>query len=121
VQLLLLKPDGSGKVDEKPRQKTIASPDGQPIVLAPVNDLLGLTIAEGVEDGLSAFEGTGRGAWASGGASFLPKLAPTVPNYVECVVLFPHKDETGQGQRATRELAILLKKRGVEVLIEGEL
>ena len=41
---------------------------GLPIVLAPVNDLLGLAISEGIEDALSIFEETGLGVWAAGSA-----------------------------------------------------
>ena len=36
---------------------------------------MGLGIAEGFEDALSIHQATGLGAWASGGASFMPKLA----------------------------------------------
>jgi hypothetical protein len=39
---------------------------GLPIVLAPLNDGLGLAITEGIEDGLSVFEETGLGVWAAG-------------------------------------------------------
>jgi hypothetical protein len=40
----------------------IAGCVGSPIVLAPVNDLLGLAIGAGIEDALS----TGLGGWAAG-------------------------------------------------------
>lgn len=35
---------------------------GAPIVLAPLNDLLGLIVTEGIEDALSAHQATGLGA-----------------------------------------------------------
>jgi hypothetical protein len=44
---------------------------GQPIVLAPVNDLGGLLIAEGIETTL-ACHASGLGLWAAGSASRLP-------------------------------------------------
>ena len=72
VQLIELKPDGSGKADVEIQKRTVGSPKGVPIVVAPPNDLLAISIHEGVEDALSAHEATGLGAWASGGASFLP-------------------------------------------------
>ncbi len=46
---------------------------GLPIVVAPVNDRLGLAIAEGIEDGLSVFVETGLGVWAAGSAGNMPK------------------------------------------------
>jgi putative DNA primase/helicase len=96
VQLTLLKPDGSGKADVKPNKITIASPAGKPMVVAPINDLLGLAICEGAEDALSVHEATGLGAWASGGASFMPKLADAVPDYVEAVTIYAHSDDNGR-------------------------
>ena len=79
VQLTLLKPDGCGKAEVKPDKITIGSPAGLPMVLAPLNDLMGLAITEGVEDALTVHQATGLGAWASGGAVFMPKLATMVP------------------------------------------
>jgi phage/plasmid primase-like uncharacterized protein len=117
VQITLLKPDGSGKADIKPNKITIGSPADMPMVLAPINDLLGLAICEGVEDALSVHQATGLGAWASGGASFMPKLAATVPDYVEAVTIFAHDDEAGQ--RGAIELAEALTRRGIEVRHEG--
>jgi phage/plasmid primase-like uncharacterized protein len=117
VQLTLLKPDGTGKVDVKPNKRTIASPAGMPMVLAPMNDLLGLAICEGVEDALSAHQSAGLGAWASGGASFMPKLAAAVPDYVEAVIICAHDDKAGQ--RYARALADALDARGVEIYAEG--
>ena len=79
VHLTLLKADGSGKADTKPNKIIIGRPLGRPIVLAPVNDLLALAVAEGIEDALSLHAATGFGAWAAGAAAFMPKLADTIP------------------------------------------
>lgn len=117
VQLTLLKRDGSGKAEVKPNKMTIASPAGAPMVLAPVNDLLGLGICEGVEDAMSVHYATGLGAWASGGASVMPKLALAVPDYIEVVTIFGHDDPAGQ--RGTIDLADALVARGVEVFVDG--
>ena len=117
VQLTLLRPDGSGKADVEQNKLTIASPAGMPMVIAPPNDLLGLAIAEGVEDALSVHVATGLGAWASGGASNMPKLAAVVPNYVEAVTIYAHADEAGQ--RGAYELAEALDVRGIEIRVEG--
>jgi phage/plasmid primase-like uncharacterized protein len=68
---------------------------GLPIVLAPVNDGLGLGITEGIEDGLSVFDETGLGVWAAGSAGNMPKIASALPSYIECVTIFAHRDEAG--------------------------
>ena len=112
VQLTLLKPDGCGKADVKPNKITIGSPVGMPMVLAPLNDLMALAITEGVEDALTAHQATGLGAWASGGASFMPKLAPAVPDHTEAVTIYSHADEAGQ--RNGCALAEALTARGIE-------
>ena len=118
VQLIALKPDGSGKANVEIQKRTIGSPKGVPIVVAPANDLLAISIHEGVEDALSAHEATGLGAWASGGASFLPHLADAVPSYVETVTVVAHTDEAGRiGARA---LARRLAARGFKVLLHGD-
>jgi hypothetical protein len=117
VQLTLLKPDGTGKVNIKPNKINIASSAGKPMVVAPINDLLGLTICEGVEDALSAHQATGLGAWASGGDVFLPKLADAVQDYVEAVTINAHPEE--RAQRCAQELADALNARGIDIFIEG--
>jgi hypothetical protein len=117
VQLTLLKRDGSGKAEVKPNKMTIASPAGAPMVLAPVNDLLGLAICEGVEDAMSVHCATGLGAWASGGASVMPKLALAVPGYIEVVTIFGHDDDAGQ--RGALDLADAIAARGFEVFVDG--
>jgi hypothetical protein len=116
IQLTLLKPDGSGKVDIRPNKITIASPAGLPMVLAPVNDLMGLAITEGCEDALSVHSATGLGAWASGGRTFMPKLASAVPDYIEAVTICAHDDE---GRNEALELADALVARCIEVFVEG--
>jgi phage/plasmid primase-like uncharacterized protein len=118
VHLTLLKPDGSGKADTKPNKLTVASPAGMPMVLAPMNDLLGLAITEGIEDALSVHQATGLGAWAAGGWSNLPKLIAAIADAAtECVTVFADADDAGQ--RGARELAEALVARGIEVFVRG--
>jgi len=117
VHLTLLRADGGGKANTKPNKLIIGSPGGQPIVLAPPNDLLGLTITEGIEDALTVHQATGLGAWAAGAAGFMPKLAKAVPDYVEAVTIFAHADEAGED--GARKLAAALFKRSIEVVMEG--
>jgi hypothetical protein len=81
---------------------------GQPIVLAPVNDLLGLAITEGIEDGLAVHQATGLGVWAAGSATRMPALAHLVPSYIECITVYAH-DDTGAGY--ARELAAAIDQR----------
>jgi hypothetical protein len=86
---------------------------GSPIVLAPPNDLLGLAIAEGIEDALSAHEATGVGAWAAGCASRLPKLDKAVPQYIDAISILAHDDL--DGRRYAAELHRRLQTRSIEV------
>jgi hypothetical protein len=117
VQLVKLKPDGSGKADSEPQKIIIGKGAlGSPIVLAPPNDLLGVSICEGAEDALSVHEATGLGAWASGGATRMPALAGAVPAHIECVNIFGHDDDTGR--RNATELGARLTMRGFEVILK---
>jgi hypothetical protein len=104
VHLTQLMPDGSGRE----AKKFIASPRGMPIVVAPVNDLGGLGITEGIEDGLSLHEATGLGAWAAGSANRLPELALAIPHYVESVTILV--DDNDDGRRNSLELARRITK-----------
>jgi hypothetical protein len=117
VQLIALKPDGSGKASVEIQKRTIGAHKGVPIVVAPANDLLAISIHEGIEDALSAHEATGLGAWASGGANFMPGLADAIPGYVECVTVVAHNDEAGR--IGARELARRVAARGIEVFLHG--
>lgn len=117
VHLTLLKPDGSGKAGVKCTKIGVGSHAGVPVVLAPPNDLLGLAIAEGVEDALSVHAATGLGAWAAGGAALMPALAPSVPSYVECVTVVV--DDDAAGHRNTVDLAARLSRRGIQVEFWG--
>jgi hypothetical protein len=78
VHITRLTPDARKAPEDKP--KIMLGPmSGLPIVLAPVNDGLGLAITEGIEDGLSVFEETGLGIWAAGSAGNMPKIAAALP------------------------------------------
>jgi hypothetical protein len=116
VHLTLLRADGSGKADTSPNKIMIGRSLGLPITLAPPNDLLGLTVSEGIEDALAAHQSTGLGAWAAGSAGRMGALADTIPG-IECVTIFAHADPAGQ--RGAQALAEALMRRRIEVLIEG--
>ena len=96
VHLTKLREDGVGKPDLEPVKITLGLPTGTPIVLAPVNDLGALAIAEGIEDALSMYQACGFGAWAAGSANRLPALAAAVPKYVECVTVAVDDDDAGR-------------------------
>jgi hypothetical protein len=127
VQLVLLDNDGT-KADISPNKITIGLASAVPIVLAPMNDLLGLAILEGIENALSIHASTGLGSWASGGASFLPKLVDAVKGLTtrpECVTVFIDPDPDGQKYgyelaAALADLSVLGQKqhRSFEVLLK---
>lgn len=104
--------DSGRKIPDDPKL-TIGRCIGQPIVLSPLNDALGLAIAEGVEDALSIHAATGLGAWAAGGASRLPSLAGTVPAYTDCVTVVV--DDDPAGRRHSAELVARLSDRRFNV------
>jgi putative DNA primase/helicase len=116
VHLTRLTMDG-GKAPIDKAKIMLGAMSGWPIVLAPVNDGLGLAITEGIEDGLSVFEETGLGVWAAGSAGNMPKVAPALLPFVECTTIFAHRDETGM--RFAKEAARLIAAMGVEVHIKG--
>jgi hypothetical protein len=116
VHLTRLKPDGSGKVvfddPDENAKIMIGYSAGSPIVLASPNDLLGLAITEGIEDGLSVHESTGLGVWAAGSASRMAALAPAVPSYIETLTVVADDDPDGRGGAA--DLAARAATRGME-------
>ena len=121
VHITRLAPDGLGKAGTEPDKLMIGLSHGSPIVLGPPNDLLGLLIAEGIEDALSGHEATGLGAWAAGSASHLPALAASVPNWIEAVTILAHNDY--DGLRHARTLATNLRRHNdteVSVILFGE-
>jgi hypothetical protein len=110
VHLTLLQRDGCGKAGTDRDKFMIAKSKGWPICLAPPNDLLGLAITEGIENGLSVSEATGLGVWAAGAAGRLPHLAGQVPTWVNCVTIVADADATGI--KSAKALAWLLKGAG---------
>jgi hypothetical protein len=116
VHITRLTPDGR-KAPVDPVKIMLGECAGKPIVLAPVNDGLGLAITEGIEDGLSVFKETGLGVWAAGSAGNMPKIAAALPTYVECVTIFSHCDESGL--RFGKQAARLIAAMGTEVHIKG--
>jgi len=117
VHLTSLKPDGSGKAGTGRDKIMIGKSAGFPIVVAPINDGLGLTIAEGIEDALSLHDATGLGAWAAGSASRMPALAGLVPAYVECVTVFSDADATGCANAAKLAAAIPRDNREIRLIV----
>jgi hypothetical protein len=113
VHITRLAPDGSGKAGTVSDKIMIGRSAGSPIVLAPPNDLLGLAVAEGIEDALSLHQATGLGAWAAGCASRLPALADAVPYYIESATVMVDDDQ--DGRRHAGELAWRLKNRSIQV------
>jgi hypothetical protein len=117
LHLTFLEPDGGGKADIEPAKIMLGSSSGWPIIIAPPNDLLGLTVTEGIEDALSVHQATGLGAWAAGSAGRMPHLATVVPDHIEAVTIYAHRDEAGQ--RGAYGLADAQLLRGIQVFLEG--
>jgi hypothetical protein len=116
VHLTRLRPDGSGKAmfndPEQTAKIMIGLSMGSPIVLAPPNDLLGIAITEGIEDGLSLYQDTGLGMWAAGAASRMPALADVVPDFIECTTIVA--DDDPDGRRFAAKLAARIGDRGMD-------
>jgi len=109
--------DGPNKAPMDDPRKAHGVCKGMPIVLAPPNDGLALSIGEGVESSLAMHVAKGWGAWAAGSANFLPALADKVPDYIESITIWAEKGKAGQD--GARELYERLKARGFEVRVAG--
>jgi Toprim domain-containing protein len=110
VHITRLLPDGSDRERGELAKIMVGHSMGLPIVLAPPNDLLGLAISEGIENGLSAYEVSGLGVWVAGSASRMPTLAEKVPRCIECISIIADAD--GDGRRFADDLADRLVKIG---------
>jgi hypothetical protein len=127
VHLTLLRPDGSGKADVDPNKIMVGGSLGLPIVLAPLNDLFGLAICEGIENGLTIHQATGLGVWAAASAGHMPALADAIPSYAEAITIYADDDKAGR--KGALDLAEALHtrrrrpggfiRREIEILIEG--
>lgn len=92
----------------------VGSPRGAPIVLSPVNDLLGLAVTEGIEEGLSVFQATGLGVWAAGAAGLVGSLGDVVPAWIDQVTIMTDiADAKHAGVRGAMLLIEALRRRGV--------
>jgi hypothetical protein len=113
VHLTRLKPDGGGRIDKIMVGRGSV---GFPISLFPPNDLLGIAVTEGVEDGLSIYAASGLGVWVAGCDSRMPPLAAAMP-YVECVNVFGH-DDGKNGRRYATELDERPRARGFKTILK---
>jgi hypothetical protein len=113
VHLVRLAPDGRSRLDKITVGRGAL---GSPIVVAPLNDGLGLAITEGIEDALSIHIATGLGAWATGGASRMPAVAEAVPTYCECVTVIG--DNNDAGRKNAGELTARLRARRLEAILK---
>jgi hypothetical protein len=119
IHITKLKPDGSGKAGTEADKLTIGIANRSPIVLAPVNDGLGLAICEGIEDALSVHEATGLGAWAAGSAGRLAAMADLVPGYVEAITIMVDADENGRLNAHKLAAAVARPDRDVHLIELG--
>lgn len=113
VHLVRLQDDGSDRLRDDHAKITVGRGSaGAPIILAPLSDLLGLAITEGVEDGLAVHESSGLGVWAAGGAARMPALIEAVPDWIDCVSVIGDDDS---GREGAMKLARGLSARGLNV------
>jgi hypothetical protein len=117
VHLTRLRPNGSDKADVGEPKIMIGSNLGLPIVLAPLNDLFGLAVCEGIENGLSIHQSTGLGVWCAGSASHLPALASVIPRDVDAVTI--SVDNDAAGRKAATDLAEKLHQRSKLSIKDG--
>jgi hypothetical protein len=113
VHVTRLLPDGSDRISKATIGRGTV---GTPIALFPPNDLLGLAIVEGIEDGLSIHAAAGLGVWVAGTAGRMPALADAIPDYADCVTVFGHDDPAGR--KGAGDLTMRLRARGVEALLK---
>jgi hypothetical protein len=118
VHLTRLTTDGDKAPNDTGKAKIMVGVcKGAPITISPPNNLCGMAVTEGIEDGLSVYEGTGLGVWAAGSAVFMPALAALVPEYIETVTIYAHNDDAGRGNAI--DLARAINARGIQVLVQG--
>jgi hypothetical protein len=93
---------------------------GFPVAVAPINDGLGLVIAEGIENALSLGLSLGLGAWAACSHTRMPALATAVPSCVEAITIVA--DPELPARASATALAEKLRRRGfiVTVKVVGE-
>jgi Toprim domain len=116
VHLTLLRPDGRGKANIIPDKKIVGPSMGVPVVIASINDGLGLAITEGIEDALSVHLATGLGVWAAGSATRMPALSDAVPDYIDAITIVADGDDAGQ--RNAELLAHNLVRRAYDVDVQ---
>jgi Toprim domain len=123
VHLTRLLPDGSGKAmfddPDENAKIMIGFSSGSPICLAPPNDLLGMAVTEGIEDGLSVHQDTGLGVWAAGSASRMPALADALPGYIDTTTVIAHDDPDGRRFAAGLTAGILARGMEARTIIVG--
>ena len=107
---------GGRKHPDEPNKIMLGSAPGVPIVLAPMNDLLGLAITEGIEDALSVHQAFGLGASAAGAAGRMPALAEAVPDYADCVTIFEDADTAGGKYSVLLAEALEARNIAVEIV-----
>jgi hypothetical protein len=115
VHITRIAPDGSGKARTERDKIMLGRSLGSPIVLAPMNDLLGLAITEGIEDALTVHMRTGLGAWAAGAASRMPALAESAPSFADCITVYIDDDDAGRKHAPV--LVERLRARQIEVIV----
>lgn len=112
VQRTFLKQDGSGKADVPKPKLALGRVLGGAIRLAPA--AAELTVAEGLEDGLTLQQETGKAVWVAAGASMLPSMR--FPPGVRLINIGQDNDDAGTREAAKAAESFALDGRSVRVV-----
>jgi hypothetical protein len=93
---------------------------GFPVALTPINDGLGLLIAEGIENALSLGLSVGLGTWAACGHSRMPALADAVPGYVEAVTIVADPEPVARASAIALAERLERRRFTVSLMVMGE-
>ena len=86
------------------------------MAVTPINDGLGLLIAEGIENALSLGLSLRLGAWAACSHTRMPALVSAVPSHIEAVTIVA--DPEPAARASATALAEKLKRRGFIVTLK---
>ena len=117
VHLTRLDPTGTSRLKSNNARIIVGQGGlGFPVAVTPINDGLGLLIAEGIENALSLGLSLRLGAWAACSHTRMPALVSAVPSHIEAVTIVA--DPEPAARASATALAEKLKRRGFIVTLK---